>query len=96
MITKPMMDCLETTAWGEKHFGGIITNKQLPLAVMRQCVKAGLCKSIGMVTVCDADGFAEQPERERRGYVLTERGREVLNKYYASFPASVAIPERKN
>lgn len=83
-ITNPMMACLETTAWGMKHFGGIITNRQLPLAVMRQCMKAGLCKSIGMVYVCDADGFIKQPERERRGYVLTDKGREVLDAYYAS------------
>lgn len=61
-ITKPMMDCLETTAWGMEHFGGIITNRQLPLAVMRQCIRAGLCKSNGMGYVCDADGFIEQPD----------------------------------
>lgn len=83
-VTKPMMDALETTAWGMKHFGGIITNRQLPLAVMRQCVKAGLCRCIGMVVVCDADGFTEQPERERMGYVLTEQGQEVLSEYYRS------------
>lgn len=83
-ITRPMLDCLDTTAWGMEHFGGIITNKALPLAVMRQCVKAGLCKSIGMVLVCDDDGFIKQPERERRGYVLTEKGRTVLEEYHAS------------
>lgn len=84
-VTKAMMACLETTAWGMKHFGGIITNKVLPLAVMRQCVKAGLCRSNGMGYVCDADGFIEQPERERLCYVLTDAGRKVLDDYYASF-----------
>lgn len=83
-ITRPMLDCLDTTAWGMKHFGGIVTNKQLPLAVMRQCVKAGLCKSIGMVALCDADGFTIQPERYRTGYVLTEKGEAVLEAYHAS------------
>lgn len=83
-ITKPMMACLETTAWGMEHFGGIITNRQLPLAVMRQCVKAGLCKCIGMVYVCDADGFIEQPEKQRRGYVLTDEGHKALDTYYAN------------
>ena len=84
-ISKAMMDCLETTAWGEKHFGGIITNRQLPLTVMRRCVKAGLCKSNGMGYVCDADGFIEQPEKMRRCYVLTDKGREAIRQYYARF-----------
>lgn len=87
-ITKPMMDCLETTAWGMKHFGGIITNEQLPLSVMRQCIRAGLCKQNGMGYVCDADGFIEQPERERMCYVLTDKGQAVLNEYYESFQIS--------
>lgn len=84
-LSKPIMDCLETTAWGMKHFGGIITNRQLPLAVMRQAVKLGLCKCNGMGLVCDADGFIEQPERERMCYVLTDKGRKVLDDYYATF-----------
>ena len=84
-VTKPIMDCLETTAWGMKHFGGIITNRQLPLAVMRQAVKLGLCKSNGMGLVCDGDGFIEQPERERMCYVLTDQGQKVLDEHYASF-----------
>lgn len=83
-VTKPIMDCLETTAWGMKHFGGIITNKQLPLSVMRRAIKLGLCRSNGMGYVCDADGFIEQPERERTCYVLTEQGQKVLNEYYES------------
>ena len=77
-----MIDALQSTAWGMEHFGSILTNKQLPLAVMRQCVKAGLCKSNGMGYVCDADGFIEQPERERMCYVLTEEGQTVLDEYY--------------
>lgn len=87
-ITKPMMDCLETTAWGMKHFGSIMTNKVLPLAVMRQCIKAGLCKQNGMAYVCDADGFIEQPERERMSYVLTDAGQKAVDDYYASLEAA--------
>lgn len=87
-LPKPMMDCLETTAWGMKHFGGIVTNRQLPLSVMRKCIQAGLCRCIGMVYVCDDDGFFVQPERMRRGYVLTEKGREVLDAYYAKLRAA--------
>jgi hypothetical protein len=77
-ITKAMRNCLETTAWGMKHFGGITTNRQLPLRVMRQCIAAGLCKENGMGVLCDDDGFAKQPERERMCYVLTEQGRLAL------------------
>ncbi len=83
-VTKPMMDALESTAWGMKHFGSIITNRQLPLAVMRQCVKAGLCSYIGMATPCDADGSIEHNKQERLGYVLTDKGRKVLVDFYAS------------
>lgn len=64
---------MATAAWGMKHFGGIITNKQLPLAVMREAVKLGLCRSNGMGYVCDADGFIKQPERERLYYELLRR-----------------------
>lgn len=82
-VTKPMMDCLESTAWGMEHFGAIITNRVVPLRVMRQCVKAGLCKCRGMGPVCDADGFIMENRRERLGYVLTDKGREVLDEFYA-------------
>ena len=88
-ISKPMMKCLETTAWGMRHFDGIITSRQLPIAVMRKCVKAGLCECIGMTTVCDDDGFIAQPERERLGYVLTTEGRKALDAYYESLETKV-------
>lgn len=81
-ITKPMLDALESTAWGMKHFGSIMTNRQLPLSVMRKCVEAGLCSCIGMATPCDDDGFLEHNKRERLGYVLTEKGRDALDEHY--------------
>lgn len=77
-LTRRMLACLETTAWGDKHFGGIGTSRQLPLAVMRQCIAAGLCRCIGMAYVCDDDGWIVQPERERLGYTLTDAGRAAL------------------
>lgn len=88
-ITKPMMDCLEITAWGMEHFGGIITNRQLPLAVMRQCIKAGLCKCNGMGPVCDADGSIEHHKRERLNYSLTPAGQKVLDEFYARIRSEV-------
>jgi hypothetical protein len=77
-LTKPMRDCLETTEWGMTHFGGIVTNRQLPLAAMRKCVDAGLCKCIGLVSLCDGDCFTIYPERFRLGYVLTAKGKRRL------------------
>ena len=84
-ITKPMMDALESTAWGMKHFGSIVTNRVLPLSVMRKCIEAGLCKSVGMVEMCDGDGFRVEPTREREGYVLTALGQKVLDEFYTKF-----------
>jgi hypothetical protein len=91
-ITKPMMDCLETTAWGMKHFGGIITNRVLPHAVMRQCVKAGLCRCEGMNPVCDDDGSIMHSRRERLSYVLTDEGQKALNEFYADQLAALTPP----
>ena len=81
-ITKPMMDALESTAWGMKHFGSIMTNRQLPLSVMRKCVDAGLCKSIGMCQQCDDDGGIIHSRCERLGYVLTGKGQRVVDEFY--------------
>ena len=39
-------------------------------------VKSGHLSKLSMV-MCDGDGFALEPERERMGYVLTEKGRAV-------------------
>ncbi len=77
-ISKPMLDCLDWTEWGMKNFGAIITSRTLPLAVMRKCIAAGLCRENGMGPVCDADGFIQETRRERMGYVLTDKGRQVL------------------
>lgn len=81
-ITKPMMDALEATAWGMEHFGAIMTNRQLPLSVMRKCVAAGLCKSVGMGQPCDDDGSIMHSRSERECYVLTDEGRSALEEFY--------------
>jgi len=94
-ITKPMMDCLESTAWGMKHFGAIITNRQLPLAVMRKCVKAGLCRCNGMGPVCDDDGSILHNRRERLGYVLTDEGQRILDEFYAERYAPAPAPTQE-
>lgn len=94
-ITKPMLDALETTAWGMRHFGSIVTNRQLPLSVMRQCVKAGLCRCVGMGELCDGDGFTEYDSKGRTkmrlGYQLTEAGRAELDKFYSGIGCSESL-----
>lgn len=64
--------------WGERHFGSVTTSRFLPLRDVRRCVERGLLKSVGLVTLCDDDGFTLDPERFREGYVLTEAGRAAL------------------
>lgn len=74
-------DVLELIEWGEKHFGSITTNRQLPRRDMLRCVQVGLAKSQGQVAMCDGDGGLIQPERYREGFILTGRGRSAIAAY---------------
>lgn len=57
--------------------GGMFTSRLLRKRDAERCVAKGwLCGQ--MLRVCDGDGCALEPERERWGYVLTDAGREAL------------------
>ncbi len=72
------LDVLETVAWGEKHFGSVITGGGLLLRDVRRAIRDGLIVSAGQVIVCDGDGFGLEPERYREGFKLTDAGRAVV------------------
>lgn len=80
------MSVLASTAWGVRHFGGILTNNQLPRRDMLRCVREGLAVSIGMVEQCDDDGCMLPNRALREGFALTEAGWDMLiahDPYYA-------------
>jgi hypothetical protein len=72
---------LQTLAWGEEHFGSLMTNRQFPRRAMRRLVERGLARSVGVVEACDDDGFRLTPSRWREGFVLTDAGRARLAEY---------------
>ena len=88
-MNRAMLDALQTTEWGMTHFSGIVTNRQLPLRVMRQCVTAGLCHSIGRHPMADDEGNG--PERFRETYVLTEAGFDALEAHYKGIGDHYAV-----
>ena len=73
---------LESVDHATEIFGSFVTSTQVPRRdVMRQ-VKNGFVKSVGEVSVCDDDGRMLDPERHREGFVLTDKGKEFLAKFY--------------
>ena len=83
------IDVLETIAWGMKNFGSVCTNRQLPLRDMRRAMANGLAECVGLVSMCDDDCFAIQPERYRLGYTLTKKGKRAIESHYKCCPLPV-------
>jgi hypothetical protein len=81
-LTRKQYNALDSLEWGEKHFGALITNRQVPRRVVARLIALGLARSVGIVTVCDDDGHYTTPEREREGFAITEQGRKALADYY--------------
>lgn len=77
---KRYINTLEYVEWCVSHFGSAGTNRHLRLREMRAAERAGLVENIGLVSICNGDGFVLQPERFCDGWVLTEKGKEVLLK----------------
>jgi len=72
-------DVLETMRWAEGVYGSLISTTGCPRRDILRAVKAGLAKSIGMVAVMGEDCCIMDPERHREGFVLTEKGRDLLD-----------------
>lgn len=73
-----LFDKLEVVEWATREFGSLITNRQFPRRDMLRLVKAGYCKSCGLVPMCDDDCCIMVPERYRGGFKLTSDGRKKL------------------
>lgn len=74
-LTKRERALLKSVAWGTEHFGGLTTRSTTTIA---QLAGKRLVRSLGLVAVCDGDGFTLQPERWREGWTLTPKGRRWL------------------
>jgi hypothetical protein len=83
---------LETLEWGEKHFGSLATGRAFPRRVMLRLVSRGLVRSVGLVELCDDDGFTISPQRLGEGYVMTDAGRKALA--MSRTPTAPPPPER--
>lgn len=68
---------LESVADCEQLFGSLITNSVCTRRDVMRCVRAGLVKSVGPVTLMDDDDSPVEPERFREGFRLTEAGRQA-------------------
>lgn len=75
-----LLEALATTAWAEYHFGSVCSSQHLRRSTIMRAVQRGWMEAIGMVAICDADGFLLQPERYREGFVLTAEGKRVLRR----------------
>ena len=69
-----MKDAIRAMARREGHGMATVTNRALPLRLMRRMERLGLVQRAGRVVVCDGDGWAIQPERERDGWTVTRAG----------------------
>lgn len=83
-LTKAERNELATLGWATYWFDGycpIRSNKAL-----RSIIAKGLVRELGMVNLCDGDGFSETrkdgSEIMRAGYTLTDDGVEATDPYW--------------
>lgn len=72
------IDVLTQLEWGMKHFDGLSSSRSLPRRDIVREIHKGLVESLGMMPLCDGDGFLIVPERYRECFGLTEAGRKHL------------------
>ena len=77
-LNRAQIDALEALAWAERNFGSLCTGRTCRRSVVLSLVNLKLARSVGMVALCDADGFQFDPPREREGFQLTSAGKVEL------------------
>lgn len=83
-LSESQLTMLRDVSWATRHFDGMAARTAASLRRLRALEASGLVEAIGLVTVCDGDGYSIQPEREREGFRITKAGE-----------ALVATPKRK-
>lgn len=73
-LTDNQRDAMDSLAWGEWFFGSLTPTRTTQRRVIEALVAKGLAESVGVVAMCDDDGFLVQPERYREGFRLTDEG----------------------
>jgi hypothetical protein len=73
-LTTKQLLAMRSIAWGQRHFGALVTGRVTTRATVRALERKSLACSAGTVAVCDGDGFLVQPQRYREGFRLTAQG----------------------
>jgi hypothetical protein len=79
-VTRAQLRALKAVAWGTKHFGALVTNRQTRRRDVVALHAKGLVADAGTGSVCDGDGFLVWPECYRQGWRITVKGTKVLAK----------------
>jgi hypothetical protein len=87
-MTEIQLAALREVAWGTEHFGALVTGGPTRKRDVMALAKLGLVADAGMCVMCDGDGFKIQPERYRRGWKITAKGKLVLEAAGAGGSAS--------
>ena len=74
MLTAKQRDTLDQVAWGQYHFGSLLTNRLNRRRDVMRLVDLGFARSVGLVEQCDGDGFVIEGRTMREGFALTDRG----------------------
>ena len=64
----------------DNGFDGFLTGRTFRRGTAERLVDSGHLTAIRVV-VCDDDGWAKEPERERGGYAITDKGRTALDEH---------------
>ncbi len=73
-MTTAQRYALGRLCWGLEHFSGFFTGQRVRKSTVMTLVRSGLAEDAGLLVVCDGDGFAKEPERERFAFRPTEMG----------------------
>lgn len=65
---------IESLKWAMDHFGSLATSRNDRRSTMTKLIERDIAKSVGMVEVCDDNGFIKEGCQKREGFQLTELG----------------------
>lgn len=77
MLTDIERAALSDLCHGLRHFGSLVTGRNVRKRTVLALERKGLAESAGCVVLCDADGFTVEPERYREGWRPTLAGLEL-------------------
>ena len=84
-LTDRQVRILRDLEWASRAFaastpGALLTSDRFRVRDGRALQRRRLAEDAGRVLVVDGDGATVEPERYRRGYTITEKGRALLTR----------------